>query len=199
MTAFRPPPRATLVQLLVCIALAAFILALTLPAVRRAREAANLARCKDNLRQIGVSLRAYASWGGGAFPVSPTIENPQAQLLRALEARGLLPQPASFYCPSESRRDLQYSAGRFHAGTIDYFYYSAMSIGPDQTLSKFLRSDLAWPRMLNRSMDARTWLMSDRWTSGVETNHAGYRKGVNYLTADGSVSFLSESPRRTFR
>jgi prepilin-type processing-associated H-X9-DG protein len=40
--------------------------------------------------------------------------------------------------------------------------------------------------------------MSDVWVSVVPTAHAGYRKGVNYLMLDGSVDFVSQSPRQAF-
>jgi prepilin-type processing-associated H-X9-DG protein len=48
-------------------------------------------------------------------------------------------------------------------------------------------------------MDPKTWIMSDIWNSAVPTAHPGFRKGVNYLMLDGSVDFLSQSPRHSFR
>ena len=70
----------TLIELLVVISIIGVLVALLLPAIQAAREAARKTTCKNNLRQIGVAMHNFETAFGHLPPGYQYLEGPQGNM-----------------------------------------------------------------------------------------------------------------------
>lgn len=105
-------PGFTLVELLVVIGIIAVLISLLLPALGRAKEAANKTVCISNMRQLGVALNMYANDHKGMLPWPGSSDPWSESWAIALLKKKYIPQgydasPAGnggspiLYCPSD--------------------------------------------------------------------------------------------------
>jgi prepilin-type N-terminal cleavage/methylation domain-containing protein/prepilin-type processing-associated H-X9-DG protein len=95
----RPSPARrgfTLIELLVVIAIIGTLVGLLLPAVQSAREAANRAKCSNNLKQVGLAIQTYADANSGILPNSQRPNNGAARIAWATRALSFMEQKAVF-------------------------------------------------------------------------------------------------------
>ena len=105
----------TLVELLVVIGIIALLISILLPTLGKAREAAKVAQCLSNIRQMGMAFQMYANeykdsvplahvssswWQGYSVWIGTTTAGDKGPLYPFYE-RGYFKQPQALYCPSQ--------------------------------------------------------------------------------------------------
>jgi prepilin-type N-terminal cleavage/methylation domain-containing protein len=107
----------TLIELLVVIAIIAVLVAILVPTLSRAREAAKRVVCSNQLKEVGVAVSAYAAdwenlmpyYGDEMHPYALYRSEPQwldasgkpiAMKVACLYEAGCIADPRVFYCPS---------------------------------------------------------------------------------------------------
>lgn len=197
----------TLVELLVVIGIIALLIAILLPTLSRAREAARRANCLSNLRQLHHSFVFYSLGFKDQVPLGYRAGSKQFNSMiysngpKSLVVVGVLHRyqafqnPQTFYCPSETNPRQMFATeqnpwppGPEGVGTSNVYagYGCRPEIDLPDNLVFPVGSPIAMPRLRrfkNKAILADLTSIASR----VETRH---KTGVNVLYGDGSAIWV---------
>jgi prepilin-type N-terminal cleavage/methylation domain-containing protein len=195
----QPPPVAfTLIELLVVIAIIAILAALLLPALARSKQAANTAKCKSNLRQLGFGFALYTGDNSDTFPAAAVDGDDNTQytwdtalhpyigankLSQAILDSGAVDQSLvaqTLRCPNDTGPDSYWVASAPNLGRRTY---AMNAIGPQDIATA------SWGSALPRPIDG----VGIYWNNIPTTRSGapGYKTSV-VLSPAGTINLVEE-------
>jgi prepilin-type N-terminal cleavage/methylation domain-containing protein/prepilin-type processing-associated H-X9-DG protein len=200
----------TLAELLVVIAIIGILVALLLPAVQAAREAARRTACANNLRQVGLAVIQYCDEHGGEFPRTTHDTDIDKCWIYTL-APYLESVDEVRICPSDVKSE-ERLAGRMSSYAMNAYVTNGSLPGSylnRNNVPSLIRTLLAVELTDRENRPVSEFddhVESHRWftTSNIahgrvleairgEVSVDRHHGGANYLFADGHVCSISEA------
>ena len=185
----------TLIELLVVLAMIAILVAMATPTFDHRPVKADLIRCHNHLRQVGVGMLVWAEDHGDQFPQQISASNGwtlefgggQLAIFQSLtRLSNTVTEPSTWHCPTDKSKksSTNYNDG-LSAANVSYF----LSLDAEPTMPRALLAGDRNLRSAGRSVSPGLFTLMTNlaigWTHDLHSK--GKRDVGNVLFADGHV------------
>jgi prepilin-type processing-associated H-X9-DG protein len=181
----------TLIELLVIVFIVVLVIGMIVPAGRQKGKAGRI-KCVNNLKNVGLAFRIFATDNNDRFPGAILASNDVDLASINIETlfgavSNELSTPKILYCPEDKQRKPAESFKDFNSENVSYF----ASLSPDESRPQSLlagdRNILADGKLASRLLPLSTNVVLS-WSKDIH-NEQG-----NVALGDGSVHQMSSSP-----